>query len=97
MKFWSSLIDFRYNTGKNYLQWHGSQAQLVITEPELCREILNDKDGAYVKMEPTPFIKKLFGEGLGTRTKSDEKWAQLRKISNHAFLGESLKVSRFIL
>ena len=93
MKFWSSLIDFGYNTGKNYLQWHGSQAQLVITEPELCREILNDKDRAYVKMEPIPFIKKLFGEGLGTRTKSDEKWAQLRKISSHAFLGESLKVS----
>ncbi|PRQ40570.1 putative cytochrome P450 [Rosa chinensis] len=77
--------------GKNYLQWHGSQAQLVITEPELCREILNDKERAYPKMEPIHFIKKLFGEGLGTRTKSDEKWAQLRKISNHAFLGESLK------
>ncbi|XP_004297207.1 PREDICTED: cytochrome P450 734A1-like [Fragaria vesca subsp. vesca] len=75
--------------GKNYLQWHGTQAQLVITEPELCREILNDKEKAYPKMEPIPFIKKLFGEGLGTRTKSDEKWAQLRRISNHSFLGES--------
>ncbi|KAH7839468.1 hypothetical protein Vadar_004535 [Vaccinium darrowii] len=33
--------------GKNYLMWHGPQAQLVVTEPELIKEILNNKDGAY--------------------------------------------------
>ncbi|KAI5352866.1 hypothetical protein L3X38_005758 [Prunus dulcis] len=35
--------------GKNFLQWYGSQAQLVIGEPELCKEILNNKHRAYSK------------------------------------------------
>ena len=78
-------------TGKNYLQWHGSKAQLVITEAELCKEILTNKDGAFQKTETRGYVKKLLGNGL-TRS-SGEKWAKLRKLANHAFHGESLKVS----
>ncbi|CAL2232024.1 unnamed protein product [Prunus armeniaca] len=78
--------------GKNYLQWHGSKAQLVITEPELCKEILNNKDKAYCKREPESFLKKLLGDGLVT-TAEGEKWAKMRKLTTHAFHGESLKVS----
>ncbi|XP_021809138.1 cytochrome P450 CYP749A22-like [Prunus avium] len=76
--------------GKNYLQWHGSQAQLVITEPELCKEILNNKDGAYPKKKVQNFVKKLLGDGLVSTTE-DEKWAKLRKLATLAFHGESLK------
>ncbi|KAB2600639.1 cytochrome P450 CYP749A22-like [Pyrus ussuriensis x Pyrus communis] len=76
--------------GKNYLQWIGSKAQLIVTDPELCKEILNNKDRAYPKIETPYFEKKLFGDGLLTTTKA-EKWAKLRKLATHAFHGESLK------
>ncbi|ONH89957.1 hypothetical protein PRUPE_8G026400 [Prunus persica] len=69
--------------------WHGSQAQLVITEPELCKEILNNKDGAYPKKEVQNFVKKLLGDGLVSTTEA-EKWAKLRKLATLAFHGESL-------
>ncbi|XP_028959663.2 cytochrome P450 CYP749A22-like isoform X1 [Malus domestica] len=77
--------------GKNYLQWHGSLAQLVITEPELCKEIMSNKDKAYPKRDPTTFVKKLLGDGLVTTTES-EKWGKLRKLATHAFHGECLKI-----
>ncbi|KAL6294891.1 hypothetical protein ACE6H2_003033 [Prunus campanulata] len=76
--------------GKNYLQWHGSQAQLVIMEPELCKEILSNKDGAYLKREPEGYVKKLVGDSMGTTNQAD-KSAKVRKLANHAFHGESLK------
>ena len=90
-KFWSFFL---YEiVGKNYLQWHGSLAQLVITEePELCKEIMSNKDKAYPKREPTTLEKKLLGNGLGT-TPEAEKWGKLRKLATHAFNGECLKVS----
>ncbi|XP_009346501.2 cytochrome P450 CYP749A22 [Pyrus x bretschneideri] len=77
--------------GKKYLQWHGSLAQLVITEePELCKEIMSNKDKAYPKREPDTFVKKLLGDGLVTTTEG-EKWGKMRKLATHAFNGECLK------
>ncbi|XP_021824412.1 cytochrome P450 CYP749A22-like [Prunus avium] len=76
--------------GKNFLQWYGLRPQLIITEPELCKEILNDKDRAYTKSEPKSFVKQLLGDGLVTTTNT-EKWGKLRKVANYAFHGESLK------
>ncbi|KAM5567456.1 hypothetical protein ABKV19_015504 [Rosa sericea] len=79
---WSSIY------GKNFLQWQGTRAQLVVTEPELCKEIFNNKDGAYPK--PTSLVPKiLLGNGLPLL--EGEKWAKSRKLANHAFHGESLK------
>ncbi|KAL6192912.1 hypothetical protein ACLB2K_033998 [Fragaria x ananassa] len=75
--------------GKNFLQWHGSRAQLVITEPDLCKEVLNNKDRTFVKTDIPIFIKKLLGDGLVTT--EGEKWGRLRKLANFAFHGESLK------
>lgn len=51
-------------TGKNYLQWDGTLAQLVVTEFELCKEILTNKDGAYLKPKFKVYAKKIFGNGL---------------------------------
>ncbi|XP_050373774.1 cytochrome P450 CYP749A22-like [Argentina anserina] len=75
--------------GKNYLQWNGRQAQLVITEPELCREILENKDGSFTKLMPPSYIKKL--KGVGIPRSVGAKWVKLRKLGNHAYHGESLK------
>lgn len=76
--------------GTNYLNWYGPQAELVITEAELIKEVLNNKDGAYPKIDVEGYAKKLLGDGLSS-TKG-EKWAKLRKLANHAFHAESLKV-----
>lgn len=78
-------------TGRNFLQWYVTQAQLVIGEPELCKEILNNKERAYPKREPPPYVKKLLGDGLAST--EGEKWGKLRKLANHAFHGDSLRVS----
>ncbi|CAL2235734.1 unnamed protein product [Prunus armeniaca] len=75
--------------GKNYLQWHGSKPQLVITEAAICKDILNNNDGAVQKAETIGYVKKLLGDGL-TRS-SGEKWSKMKKLANHAFHGERLK------
>ncbi|XP_061995016.1 cytochrome P450 CYP749A22-like [Rosa rugosa] len=74
--------------GKNFLQWYGPKPVLVITEPELCKEILNNKEGVYPKSKPSEFLKKLTGDSISMT--EGEKWAKLRKVSNHSFHGESL-------
>ncbi|KAM3707067.1 hypothetical protein ACJW31_03G197000 [Castanea mollissima] len=75
--------------GNNYLQWIGPKAQLVVTEPELIKEIMNNRDNAYPKPETAPYTKKLLGDGLATS--EGEKWAKMRKLANSAFHAESLK------
>lgn len=71
--------------------WNGLQPQLVVAEPDLIKEILNDKDRAYPKREPTNLLKKFLGDGLVTT--QGEKWFKQRKLANHAFHVETLKVN----
>ncbi|KAE8710158.1 CYP749A22 protein [Hibiscus syriacus] len=75
--------------GKNYLSWRGGQPQLAITELELIKEVLNNRDKAYQKAPPPFYIKKLMGNGLATSV--GERWIRHRKLINHAFQGECLK------
>jgi hypothetical protein len=60
-----------------------------VTNPTLVKEILTNK--LYYK-EPTNIMAKLafFGEGL--LTMNDKNWAERRKIMEHAFHHEALKV-----
>ncbi|KAK6116409.1 hypothetical protein DH2020_049871 [Rehmannia glutinosa] len=80
---WASLY------GANFLNWYGSQAQLVITEAELLKEILNNKDGNYPKIDLEGYAKKLLGDGLSSS--KGQKWANMRKLANNVFHAESLK------
>ncbi|KAA8532859.1 hypothetical protein F0562_033024 [Nyssa sinensis] len=75
--------------GKNFLYWYGSKARLVITEPELIKDILNNKDGAYPKLKIQGYVKNLLGDGIVVA--EGEKWSKLRKLANHAFYAENLK------
>ncbi|PON97253.1 Cytochrome P450, E-class, group I [Trema orientale] len=75
--------------GKNYLQWQGPQAELVITEPELIKEILSNRERVYPKVKAQIFLKKIFGDGVVAS--EGEKWEKMRKIANYAFQTESLK------
>ncbi|KHG14554.1 Cytochrome P450 protein [Gossypium arboreum] len=76
--------------GKNYLSWNGVRAQLVITDPELVKEVLKNSEKAFSKPKPLYFFKKLLGDTIPTI--NSEKWARHRKLANHAFHGESLKI-----
>lgn len=87
------VIDLSFVEGKTYLQWYGSQAQLIVMDTELCKEILNDKDRVYRKPKKEGFALRLQGNGLPGI--EGEKWSKVRKISMHAFHGESLKVSYY--
>ncbi|KAI4373344.1 hypothetical protein MLD38_011477 [Melastoma candidum] len=75
--------------GKNYLNWFGMEVQLVITEPELIKEVLNSKDRVFHKAPSHSFLKKILGNGL--ILSEGDKWANMRKLANHAFHGECLK------
>ncbi|KAF2298908.1 hypothetical protein GH714_029042 [Hevea brasiliensis] len=75
--------------GKNFLCWYGPQAQLMVTEPELIKEVLSNRDGDYPKIQFDAYMKKLLGNG--TVTAQGENWVNLRKLSNHAFHAECLK------
>ncbi|XVF38007.1 hypothetical protein REPUB_Repub20aG0060600 [Reevesia pubescens] len=75
--------------GKNYLSWNGVQAQLVITEPEIVKEVLKNSEKAFSKRKPPIYSRRLLGDGLVTT--EGEKWAKQRKLANYVFHGESLK------
>jgi PHYB activation tagged suppressor 1 len=80
-----------FNTyGKNIMYWFGYRGQLVVTDTEHIKEILNNKDKNYTKREAEGFAKKLLGNGLVT-LQDGEKWFKRRKIANHAFHAEGLK------
>ncbi|KAL2233486.1 cytochrome P450 CYP749A22-like [Sesamum indicum] len=75
--------------GNNFLVWNGTQPQVVVTEPELIKEILVNRNGAYPKTKREGYLKKLLGDGITVA--EGEKWLKLRKLANHAFHGECLK------
>ncbi|KAG8473610.1 hypothetical protein CXB51_035951 [Gossypium anomalum] len=75
--------------GKTYLSWNGIRAQLLITDPELVKEVLKNSDKAFRMPKASYFFDKLVGDGLATTER--EKWARQRKLANYAFHGESLK------
>lgn len=75
--------------GGIYLHWYGPQAFLFISDTELVKEVLNNRDKTYVKLEFPGDIKKIFGDGLVAT--EGKKWARQRRLAHLAFHGESLK------
>ncbi|KAJ9563616.1 hypothetical protein OSB04_008776 [Centaurea solstitialis] len=75
--------------GMNFVNWHGSQAQLFVTDPELVKEILSNREGAYLKTDLEGFAKKLLGESIISN--EGEKWEKVRKLANRTFHADSLK------
>ncbi|XP_056165641.1 cytochrome P450 CYP749A22-like isoform X2 [Syzygium oleosum] len=66
--------------GANYLGWYGPLPRLIVTEPELIKEVLNNKDKAFPKPATEGFLKKLLGDGLVTT--EGEKWAKQPMIDS---------------
>ncbi|XP_073131580.1 cytochrome P450 CYP749A22-like [Henckelia pumila] len=76
--------------GDVFVFWMGAKAFTVVTEPQMIKEILNNKEGNFSKINDGDYVKKLFGDGIVVA--EGEKWSKLRKLANHAFHGVSLKV-----
>ncbi|KDP35170.1 hypothetical protein JCGZ_10704 [Jatropha curcas] len=76
--------------GKNFLWWEGAQAFLEISEPNLIKDMMENRYGVFHKPIPDDYNRKLLGDGIAI-TRVPEKWLKLRKISNHAFHAECLK------
>ncbi|KAL4184717.1 hypothetical protein AMTRI_Chr10g226900 [Amborella trichopoda] len=77
--------------GSVLLCWLGPKPQLIVTDPELIREILNNKRGDFQKPKKNSIVKRLLGDGLVSA--NGEKWVRHRKLANKAFNGESLRVT----
>lgn len=80
--------------GKIYLSWHMSEPTLNISDTEMAKQVLSNKDDSFVKAKPISLGKMLVGCGLVTA--EGENWVKQRKLANHAFHGESLKVKKKI-
>ena len=79
----------------NFVSWHGTEPELFVTDSELAKEILNNREKVFLKMDPGVFLRKIIGDGLFAT--DGEKWAKLRTLANHAFRTESLKVISIII
>ncbi|MFQ6628149.1 hypothetical protein Gotur_008289, partial [Gossypium turneri] len=75
--------------GKNFVYWNGVRAEVVISEPELIKEVMKNSETIFQKRKLTDVGAKLLGNGLAFI--EGEKWAKHRKLANHAFHGESLE------
>ncbi|PIA50722.1 hypothetical protein AQUCO_01200150v1 [Aquilegia coerulea] len=75
--------------GRNFLSWHGDRPELHVTEPDLIKEVLLNKNGVYKKSVGEKYMHKVMGDGLGIA--EGKKWMTQRKLANHAFQIEKLK------
>ncbi|KAJ6740195.1 CYTOCHROME P450 FAMILY 721 SUBFAMILY A POLYPEPTIDE 1 [Salix purpurea] len=77
--------------GKMFLFWYGIKPRLVISDPDMIKEVLmnNKIAGSIEKLALNPLGKILFGEGLVVL--EGEKWALHRRIANQAFNLERVK------
>ena len=76
--------------GKTFVWWFGPIPRLGIAEPELIKEVLMNSSGCYGSVGFNPSSKQLFGDGLIGL--DGDKWALHRRITNHAFNMERVKV-----
>lgn len=64
---------------------------MVVSDPQVFREILSNKEGQFGKQRSILRIERLMANGLTTH--QGDKWVAHRRIINHAFHLEKLKVS----
>lgn len=76
--------------GRTFLYWFGSKPRLAIADPGMIKDVLMNTDGSFVKNELSPPIKMFFGQGI--LALEGERWSLHRRIANHAFKMEIVKV-----
>lgn len=78
------------HAGSSYLLWFGPTARLMISDPQLIREIFVSNSKSYDKYEAHPLVRQLEGEGLLSLTGA--KWEHHRKVISPTFYMENLKL-----
>ncbi|CAN6539600.1 unnamed protein product [Malus baccata var. baccata] len=74
--------------GKVSLGWMETRPRLIVTDPELIKDILVNKNGHFVLQPVNPLVKLLH---LGVSTLEGEQWAKRKRIIKPAFHIEKLK------
>jgi len=74
--------------------WFGPTPRVIITEPELVRQVLSNKFGHFEKVGFGQLTRLLH---YGVSTHQGSKWAKHRRIINPAFHLDKLKVSSLIM
>ncbi|KAG8475413.1 hypothetical protein CXB51_032236 [Gossypium anomalum] len=82
------LHDLATTHKKSFVVWYGTTPRVAIMEPNLIKEVLNNKTGDFPKPEINSFTQ-LFVTGLASY--NGDKWAKHRKIVNPGFHVEKLK------
>ena len=70
--------------------WAGPTPMVILGDPKLVREVLSNKFGHFRKPKLPANLIKMIADGLSNH--DGEKWAVHRKIINHGFHLEKLKV-----
>ncbi|CAN6539599.1 unnamed protein product [Malus baccata var. baccata] len=73
--------------GKVSLGWMETRPRLIVTDPELIKDILINKNGHFIMPPLNPLVKLL---QLGVSTLEGEQWTKRRRIINPAFHLEKL-------
>ncbi|TQE01444.1 hypothetical protein C1H46_012924 [Malus baccata] len=68
--------------GKVSLGWMETRPRLIVTDPELIKDILINKNGHFIMPPLNPLVKLL---QLGVSTLEGEQWTKRRRIINPAF------------
>ncbi|KAG0546101.1 hypothetical protein BDA96_02G418700 [Sorghum bicolor] len=76
--------------GPMHLIWFGRTPRLVVSSPELIREVLLSRSEHFDRYEAHPLIRQF--EGLGLSNLHGDEWARRRKILTPAFNAENLKL-----
>ncbi|RLM87431.1 hypothetical protein C2845_PM04G32620 [Panicum miliaceum] len=76
--------------GPMHMIWFGSTPRLIVSEPELIREVLLSRAEHFDRYEAHPLIGQF--EGLGLSNLHGDEWARRRKILTPAFHVENLKL-----